>query len=142
LFFNGKKSIAHEMNNNNAASEYQYIDPFWMQYDKPVKKYDFPGRDKITFYGLKNGPKIKLSDATEIYNNLIDSPFVSLYGSMDLSQDLAEYSAMYMHVKALKRPWTLTIKKNGEIIFAMEDLLDREAVKCRTEFIADIFKWK
>ncbi|MFA6449932.1 MAG: hypothetical protein WCX65_10705 [bacterium] len=140
LFFNGNKSMAHEMNANNAAIEYQYIDPFWIQYDKPVKKFDFPSRDKITFYGLKNGPLIKMSDAPDIYKNLVESPFVSLYGSMDLSQDLAEYSAMYMHVKVLKLPWTLTIRKNGETIFVMKDLLDRENVKNRAEFIADIYK--
>lgn len=118
----------------------QQTDPYWTEYNKPAAKYDFTGRDKIAFYDLGNGPKIKISYAPDIYKKLVASPFASLYGSMNWQEDIAEYAAMYMSAKVLKRPWVLVIKKNGEIIFTMEYPLDRKNVSNRVEFMEEILQ--
>ncbi|MFA6449741.1 MAG: hypothetical protein WCX65_09750 [bacterium] len=135
-----KKYVELKKKSPNMVSAYPFIDRIWNEYRKPAAAYDYSGRDKITFYGINDGPKLNMSEAPELYTRMLESPFVSLYGSMSWMEDFAEYSAMYMSVKKLNRPWALTIKKDGKTVFEMKDILDRENISDRFSYIENVLK--
>jgi hypothetical protein len=138
--FNTAKKYVELKNRGETDNTYPFIDKIWGGYSKPMPDFDFEGRDKIAFYGMNGGPNIEISDAPKLYGGLLQSPFVSLYGSMSWMEDFAEYAAMYMSVKKLGWPWTLTIEKDGGVIFEMKDILDRENTADRVKYIEDIMK--
>ncbi len=93
-------------------------DPFqkdvWDSLKVPVRNADFPLREDITFYGFRNGPKIPLSQASKLYNGLMKSPFVSLYGSTDSGEDFAEYCAWWYFTTELGQPYRIILTINGK----------------------------
>lgn len=117
---------------------YEFMRDEWLEYKKPVKKYDFAGRADITFYGMNDGPKLKISEAAALYDRLRGTPFVSLYGSMSWMEDFAEFMAMYINCEELGRPWKLSILKDGEVVYEMKDVLERENLKSRIEFAKEL----
>lgn len=108
----------------------------WSDYDKPEIAARFTGRDKITFYGLSNGPKIKMGSALEVYGELLKSPFASLYGSLSWAEDFAEMASFYCITGRFKQPYRIIVKdKNGEHTF---EPLASETVQKRLELIKNI----
>ncbi|MDO8805746.1 MAG: hypothetical protein Q7R35_15105 [Elusimicrobiota bacterium] len=81
----------------------------WASHSAPSPGYDYPYRDKLTFYGLGGGPKIPLAEAPGIYNSLIGGPFASLYGSKSWAEDLAELTAYGLIVRRLGQPYRITV---------------------------------
>ncbi|HPI78755.1 MAG TPA: hypothetical protein PLK80_18635, partial [bacterium] len=106
------------------------IDEFWESYSKPARKYDFDGRDGIVFYRL-GGPNTKISEATALYRSLSESPFATLYASMNWMDDFAELFAMWMSVENLGRPWRLTLSQNGDTLFSIYNPLKSEPLAAR-----------
>lgn len=94
-----------------------FVKGIWKDLGKPVESYDFPSRDKVTFYGMGNGPGIKSSESAELYRSLSGTPFVSLYGSMNWSEDLAELLMYYHLTVKLKASYAITVLKDSRIIY-------------------------
>ena len=120
--------------------EYPFMYNVWLRFTTPVKEYDFPGRENVTFYGLSGGPKIKISEAPAYYEKLRSTPFVTLYGSLNWMEDFAEFMAAYMNVVVMKRPWVLRIKKNGKVIYEMNGVFDRKLIDFRMKFAGELVK--
>lgn len=93
-----------------------FIDRVWSDYREPRSGFDFPGRERVTFYGFRGGPKLSLAEAPEIYRGLAKSPFVSLYGSQMWPEDLAELVSMYYLTDALGRDYSIEIERGGESV--------------------------
>ena len=93
----------------------------WASYSAPVHGRDYPGREKLTFYGLGGGPKIAMPEAPGLYRGLKNSPFVSLYGSKSWAEDQAELTAYYLIVRGLGQPYRIALAGPGteEIIEPM-----------------------
>src|SRR3989339_18586 len=72
----------------------------WADYSRPAGKYDYPFRGRVTFYGFNGGPKINISDAPKVYKQLSKTPFISIYGSMEWADDIAEAATFY-HITAV-----------------------------------------
>lgn len=90
-----------------------FFRPFWRDFYVPEKGYDFPLRDKITFYGLGGGPKIDFADAPALYKGLEGAPFASLYGSKSWAEDFAELATLHVLAFKLKQPYTVTLTGPG-----------------------------
>lgn len=112
----------------------------WKDYSALNASVQFPYKDEITFYGFNNGPKLKSSDAVEVYRTLENSPFVSLYSSLNWADDFAEYITFYYMIRSLGITYRITVKRNGESVYNYEPmrseriiarsrLLDKELVK-------------
>jgi hypothetical protein len=67
----------------------------WRDFRAVHRRYEFDLRDKITYYGLRGGPRLSLRDAETIYGQLASTPFVSLYAATTAAEDLAELVAWY-----------------------------------------------
>ena len=93
----------------------KFIKGIWADYRNQTKTYkkDFMGN--ITFYGLSDGPKLNKSDAEEIYNDLLETPFVSLYASQSWAEDLAELETWYHYTEILGQPFEIVLYKNNKI---------------------------
>lgn len=88
----------------------------WIDLATPLKQYDFENREKITFYGTSGGPKINISGARRVYEALVATPFVSLYGSMSWAEDFAE-SVMYYHLtRVLNQPYEIRLINEDDTI--------------------------
>lgn len=117
---------------------YPFAYDYWLAYRKPVNEYDFAGRDKISFYGLYGGPEMDISQSPQVYERLDESPFITLYGATSYMEDFAEYFAAYMNSRVLDRPWRLTVEKGGELLYSMENPLDRPGIEDRVGFIESV----
>ena len=71
-----------------------FVRGVWESYKEPVDE-DFPHGDRITFYGMNNGPKISLTQALTVYSKLENGPFVSMYSTLSWAEDLAEFVTFY-----------------------------------------------
>jgi hypothetical protein len=100
----------------------------------------FPYKDEITFYGFNGGPKIKISDAVDVYQTLETSPLFSLYSSLNWADDFAEYVTFYYMTRHLNLTYRIVVRRNDETIYMYEPmrseriiarsrLLDKELVK-------------
>ncbi len=109
--------------------KHPFTEGIWQSYFTPKKQFDFPERKNIDFYGLSGGPKIKITDAVKVYKKLSKTPFVSLYGSKNWAEDLAEFTAFYHITQKLHLPYTITVKKNKKIIFKYEPMTSSKVIK-------------
>ncbi|MFA6434901.1 MAG: hypothetical protein WCW52_09420 [Elusimicrobiales bacterium] len=85
----------------------------WDDYSKPAAAGDFPLRDKLTFYGLSDGPLLNPEQAPELYVEFSRSPFVSLYGSRNWAEDFAELVTFWMITRQLRQPYMITVTVPG-----------------------------
>ncbi|MDO8806227.1 MAG: hypothetical protein Q7R35_17560 [Elusimicrobiota bacterium] len=88
----------------------------WKHFSIPQPAADYLLRDKITFYGLNNGPKIPFSEAPRLYAGLNGSPFPSLYGSMSWAEDFAELVTLSIITRDLGQPYKITLRGPGKPI--------------------------
>jgi len=118
--------------------KFEFTKGIWTSFKTPTKEYDFPNRANLAFYGIDGGPKIKISDAINVYKDLEKSPFCSIYGAMTYMEDFAEYSAIYIYTKILKKNYKIEIKKDGKTIYSLENPLDKPKFTNRIEQIKNI----
>jgi hypothetical protein len=98
------------------------FDGIWYDLKNPIKKYNQLVEDKISFYGIKNGPNIENTKAEIIYTKLMNTPFVSLYGSMNMRDDFAELMTYYILTKKLNQPYEIKILQNSKNVFTYEPM--------------------
>lgn len=121
--------VEKEMMNFNCISKIEtvFTKGIWKSINVPVSVYQF--RKDVTFYGLDKGPRIKASDAPEIYRGLSESPFVSLYGSKSWAEDLADYVTFYHITQKLKLPYIITVKVKGKKVISYKPMDNQEVKK-------------
>jgi hypothetical protein len=102
----------------------------WRDLVVPLMSYDFPNRKDITFYG-DGGPKINISDARELYEHLMGTPFVSLYGSMNWAEDFAESMTFYHITHMLGQPYEIRYAKSRDHVRVFRPM---ESTKVKERF--------
>lgn len=107
----------------------------WKDYFTPLKGMGFKNRDNIKFYGLGGGPKLKMEEAPALYKGLASSPFISLYGSKNWAEDLAELATFQMITTKLGQPYTITLSG-----FQKEDIVYKPMSSNRRKRAAEIMK--
>lgn len=111
----------------NTKNETEFTSGIWMEYSRTYLKYPF--RDDVTFYGFGNGPKMKISEAVDIYTQLSMSPFPSLYGSTNWAEDLAEFVTFYHYTEKMKQKFVINLYRDGKIIYTAEPMKNPEVRK-------------
>ncbi len=100
----------------------EFTQGIWADYSIPEKDYDYNYRKSITFYGFGGGPKINISDSGNVYKQLSQTPFVSIYGSKSWAEDLAEFLAFYHLTQKLNQPYTITVYKGNNPIHSYKPM--------------------
>jgi hypothetical protein len=93
-----------------------FIKGVWKNYKTPLKKYDYPGRTEVDFYGLAGGPHLALTNAASLYWSVEKTPFASIYGSMNWAEDLAEFVTFYHLVEVLGLPYEIKFYRKGLLV--------------------------
>jgi len=99
----------------------------WEKYGKSNFAGSFTGR--VSFYGLGGEPKILLSSTPAIYTELLKSPFISLYASMNWAEDLAEILTFYHLTQKMGLPYSINISGKGKRIFSVRPAQNPEVKK-------------
>lgn len=92
----------------------------WSNLTTPAPSYHDPLRERIRF--RPGGEILPIDQAGAIYSSLRLTPFVSLYGSSNRADDLAEYVAVYHWTKVLKQPYRIVMRKGGKKVFVYEPM--------------------
>lgn len=99
-----------------------FTNNIWRLFNSPVTKFTNPVLEETRFRSGKIQP---ISLASEIYNSLKKTPFVSLYGMASWYEDLAELVTVYHLTCKLKQPFVLYIKENGQIKSTFEPMKNK-----------------
>lgn len=109
-----------------ASATYPFFDLSWT-IDGRANRYmaleekEFSQRRRVAYYF---GARLDASDMAATYANLEKTNFPSLYAATQPGDDFAEAFASYVHVVLLRRPWRITIWKNGQVAKVFEACWD------------------
>ncbi|MFP4527007.1 MAG: hypothetical protein ACLFQX_00540 [Candidatus Kapaibacterium sp.] len=101
----------------------EFTEGVWADYGKTIPQYEFTYHSDITFYGFRGGPKISDSNASEVYEGLAQTPFTSLYGSINWAEDFAEYMTFYHLTRQLGISYRIEVIRNDSVIYEYEPFL-------------------
>jgi hypothetical protein len=101
----------------------RFFKQVWSDYTLPYQVEEHPLRNKITFYGLKGGPKIPMKSAPAVYKWLVCSAFVSLYGTQNWAEDFAEMATFNMLTLELGQPYKIMVVVPGAEPLVFEPML-------------------
>jgi hypothetical protein len=91
-----------------------FIKGIWKDYGHPYSQYDFQNRTNVSGYGL--GKKLNQEFSIELYRNINNTPFSSIYGSSTWAEDFAETFTWFYLKKYLGIDYITTIYRDNEII--------------------------
>ncbi len=107
-------TYALRVSRKETLSMTEFVKGIWETSMKPLPEHDFPERSRITFYLSSEKTPHSLSRAPELYRRLEGSPFVSLYGTISWSEDLAEFLMYYHLSEALGQGYSITVSPPDE----------------------------
>jgi len=92
----------------------------WSSWRTPAPRYRNTLLERSRFYA--EGKVLSIDRAEAVYKALSQTPFVSVYGSRNWLDDLAEVVTWYHLTDKLKQPYRIEIRKKGEVMFAYEPM--------------------
>lgn len=128
-YFKGKQNIHQNV----------FTRAIWKTYRTPITLYNYPYREKLSFYGFGKGPQIKIEDAPTVYRQLSGTPFVSLYGSSSWAEDLADYLFFYHLVRKLHQPYKIVVRDGNSVLYSVEPMRS-ERVRSRERAIGIFYR--
>ncbi|MGS2741781.1 hypothetical protein [Sinomicrobium sp. M5D2P17] len=99
----------------------------WQKMNGPAEEYIDPLLETTQF---RSGKAIPVSQASEVYKALRETPFVSLYSMASWFEDLAELMTVYHLTAKLNQPFQVLVKKKGKEVFRFGPM-ENELVKQR-----------
>ena len=98
----------------DSAAAKPFTAGIWQDRTQPVAGLRHAPPEHIRFRG---GPPLPLAQAL-----LLQTPFVSLYGSIGWTEDLAEYMAVYHFTQKLGQSFHVVVRRNGQEMFRYEPM--------------------
>lgn len=117
--------------------ESDFVSRIWQDYDETVEYLFLSFPEKLNFYSTDEDDKVSFDHLLGIYQELRNSPFVSLYSTINWAEDLAEYATFYYFTNDLNMDYKITIRENGTTIFDYSPFSSSLVVQ-RADFL-DIF---
>lgn len=119
--------------------ETEFVKGVWEKYKDPLINNDYEGRKELSFYGMNKGPHVKISDSSDLYKKFSKSPFVSLYGSMSWSEDLAEFILFYHLTQKMDSKYEINVYEKERKIFSYQPMKS-EKVKMRFKSVEEFYE--
>jgi len=100
------------------GEHYPFFDLSW-QIDRKADQYRsifdaaFPQRANTVYYF---GAKLSAAEMVPTYTRLKNTNFPSLYAATSPGDDFAESFASYVHVVLMRRPWQITLSRDGAVV--------------------------
>lgn len=112
---------------------------YWDNYSEPKIKYKKEFMKDITFYNLNDGPKLDFKNAESIYDDLLTTPFISVYSCMSWAEDLAELATWYHLTEKMSQPYTIKIIDQNGMLKRINPL-DNELLQERLSVLDQLYK--
>jgi hypothetical protein len=74
---------------------------------------DFPQRSSVAYY---RQAKLEAKDLVPAYDALQKTNFPTLYAATSPGDDFAESFVSFVHTVLMKRPWEITLRKDGKVV--------------------------
>jgi hypothetical protein len=103
-----------------AAPAGTFTEGVWSERTIHSPRYRDPLLERVRYRA--GGQTLPIGQAEAVYTALRRTPFVSLYGSSNWYDDLAEYVALYHLTEVLKQPYRIVLRKGGEEVFVYEPM--------------------
>ncbi|GAA4919449.1 hypothetical protein [Mucilaginibacter defluvii] len=89
-----------------------------------INSHSWPFRDSLVVKSIfrPGGRRYLPAEATQVYGELIRTPFVSLYSTASWHEDLAELVTLYHLTKIFKQPFRIQIEKEGKVLQDFEPM--------------------
>jgi hypothetical protein len=87
----------------------------WLDLYDHIKPLSF--QKNITFYGMSGGPKLLTSQMLEVYDELSQQAFPSLYGAKLIPEDFAELGLFGYLVQMKHADYKVEIMRGSDVIF-------------------------
>ena len=107
----------------------------WTDNTTPVAGYQNRLLESVMF--RSGGKVLPIGDARAVYEALSRTPFASLYGSRNWSDDLAEFVALYELTRKLGQPYRIVIRQGAERVFVYEPMKSK-LVLGRSDRLKDV----
>jgi hypothetical protein len=128
--------VQYKKHLNRSGAGTAFTRNIWTGYDRPRERFLFTG--KVYFYGFHE-PLLRISDAPDIYRDLVRSPFVTLYGSLSWAEDLSELTSFYHITRVMQQPFTINVTYKDKIIRSIRPM-DSQKVKERLGQLSMFYK--
>lgn len=100
----------------------------WLERSDPFPRFQHRPLEEIHF---RNNEKVfPMEQAVTVYESLQRTPFVSLYGSCNWFEDLAEFVSVYHFTEKLGQPFRIVVRNDDEVVFSYEPMKSK-LVKAR-----------
>lgn len=99
------------------GERYPFFELSWT-IDRKASRYlskydgDFPERASVVYY---RQAKLGAADMAPAYGRLAKTNFPTLYAATSPGDDFAESFVSYVHTVLMKRPWEITIRRDGKV---------------------------
>lgn len=114
-----------------------FTDRLWADYTHFRDGYGFAYKDRVTFYGMNQGPKISISQAADVYRAMSGVPVASLYGTVNWAEDFAEYMTFHYLTQKRGTDYTLTVSENGQIIYQYKPFANSQVIDRKRDLAPD-----
>ena len=95
----------------------------------------FPQRREVRYY---RGYRLDASDMLPVYDNLEKTNFPTLYAATSPGDDFAEAFVSYVHVVLMRRPWQITLSKDGKVIKTVNACWDEPRCAAKRRILEEI----
>jgi hypothetical protein len=119
----GSLQITTERGLGDKSSDTSFTKDVWSGRTTLAPQYRNTLLESIVFRA--DGKVLSIDQAEAVYEALGRTPFVSLYGSNNWHDDLAEVVAWYHLTEKLKQPYRIEIREKGKVIFVYEPMKSR-----------------
>lgn len=89
-----------------------------------INTLQWPVKDSIVFKSRfrPGGRRYTYTEASQVYAELVKTPFVSLYSTASWHEDLAELLTVYHLTQVYKQPFRITIQQSGKVVQEFEPM--------------------
>ncbi|WP_299183141.1 hypothetical protein [uncultured Chryseobacterium sp.] len=94
-----------------------FTEGIWQKMNLPVETFCNPLLETTRF---RSGNPISILSAPEVYKELGETPFVSLYSMASWFEDIAELVTIYHLTVRMKQPYKVIVSRNGALIAEYE----------------------
>lgn len=97
--------------------EAPFTEQYWSDYNIPDDSVNLRYRESLKFYSEKDKKLISDDDMIQVYGELENSPFCSLYSTVNWAEDYAEYVSLYHMTQILDLNYTIRIYQKKSLVY-------------------------
>ena len=129
---------AHPKTDKGNPRLFSFSSISWVSFEDSVYDYSFKQRKDIKLYRFDKAA-LSLKDSAEIFSDLSNTDFTSVYASNSFFEDFAEAYTIYVHTVLMKKPYSLKFSHNGEEISSFENPFIMKNLEKKKHYFDELF---